>query len=294
MSSSSPRAPGEGQATSAQRLYFPVESFGPGDYELWEDARVSLSEFCLDGDAQREAYLTLKRGIVQRVGRGPLRVADDAAQRAQLEAAAFLRACMSERAPWQREQEALARMGLDELVLQLQEDLAIMQCPQGHAPERARAVYLHVCFPSGWSPARLIGKSFPALHARVPYEPGFERAERALHAGELFTRPAARFVWSIAPSGKLDRHPEQAHGSWVDAEHAFLRVERQVIVPLTAASLGGVRTALFLIRVYVYPVAQLSAEQRRMLSTALDALPESTRRYKGVFGHEERLRQLLL
>ena len=300
MSSSSPRAPDVeprvepgNQSNPQQRLYFPVETYGPGDYEPWRASQVALSEFCLDVDAERERYLTHKRSIVQRVGRGPLRVKDDGAERAQLEAAKFLRASMLELPAWRGQSEALADMELDELMMQLQEDLVIMQCPAGHAPERARAVYLHVCFPSGWVPARLLGKSFPALHARVPYEPGFERAERALHAGQLFAEPAARYVWTVAPFGSLDRHPEQSPvADWPNATQAFLRVERQILLPLAAASLAAESTALFLIRVYVYPVERLSVEQRRVLLAGVNALPESMRRYKGLLGHEERLRQL--
>ena len=93
MSSSSPRAPELGQET---RLYFPVGTMGPGSYEPWRLSELSLAEFCLDTDGQREHYLAQKRSIVQRVGRGPLRTQDTASQRAQLQAADFLRARMLE------------------------------------------------------------------------------------------------------------------------------------------------------------------------------------------------------
>jgi len=290
MSSSSPRAP---ELEHETRLYFPVAS-RPDSYEAWPPGH-SLAAFCLDADGQRERYLSCKRSIVQRVGRGPQRTSDAPAERAQQRAASFLRGLMQELPPWRGQAERLSQLQLDELMLQLQEDLAIMLCPLGHAPERARAVYLHVCFPSGWSPARLIGKSFPALHARVPYAPGFERAERSEHAARLFAQPAARYVWSLSALPELDRHPDSSSlVDWSAATEAFLRVERQIIVPLPADSLEGHSTALFFIRVYVYPLARLSRDQRSELAAALDALPESVRRYKGLLGHEARVRQLLL
>ena len=66
------------------------------------------------------------------------------------------------------------------------------------------------------------------------------------------------------------------------------------MLPLTAAGIAAESSALFFIRVYVYPVERLSPEQRRVLLAAVNALPEAMRRYKGLFGHEERLRQLLI
>lgn len=291
MSTSSPRAP---EVLSEPRLYFPVGSMGSGDYERLCGSGQSLAQFCLDADTERARYLAHKRSIVQRVGRGVLRIQQDAAGRAITEAERFIRARALELPAFAGEAERLARLSLDELVMGLQEDLAIMQCAADHAPERARAVYLHVCFPSGWSPSRLIGKSFPALHARVPYEPGFERRERPQHAARLFGEPAARFVWSVTSSDALDRHPESAPGpSWQQAEQAFLRVERQIIVPLAAESLADSQTALFFIRTYVYPLSRLSAEQRRALRSALEAMPESVRSYKGLLGHEPRLHALI-
>jgi hypothetical protein len=50
---------------------------------------------------------------------------------------------------------------------------------------------------------------------------------------------------------------------------------------------------VFLIRVYVYPVSELSAAERAALLSALDAMSAELRSYKGLAGHEQTIRALL-
>ena len=56
-----------------------------------------------------------------------------------------------------------------------------------------------------------------------------------------------------------------------------LRVERQITLPLRAAS-----ASLFLIRVYHYAWDELSADQRAVLRTSLEAMPQELRNYKSL------------
>jgi hypothetical protein len=263
----------------------------PGDYDVLP-AGTDLSSFCLDTDSQREPYLSQKRIITQRPGRGPLRLDSAVAQQAIQDAEEFLRARMRALPVFQSDSERLEHLTLDDLMFELQEDLVIMQLPAGHTPERARAIYMHVCFPGGWDPVQLLGKSFPALHARVPYEPGFERVERKAHAGLLFQAPAARYVWSVTAEPNLDRHPHTPRlVDFGTASELFLRVERQIMLPLSEAATG--MTSLFLIRTYVYGRERLSQTQRTTLAEAISRMPEATLRYKGMIGHEARIIQLL-
>ena len=152
---------------------------------------------------------------------------------------------MRELPAFQPDSERLEHLTLDDLMFELQEDLVIMQLPSGHTPERARALYMHVCFPGGWDPTQLLGKSFTALHARVPYEPGFERGERKAQADLLFRVPAARYVWSVTAEPSLDRHPQTPRvADFETASELFLRVERQIMLPLPEAATGT--TSLFM------------------------------------------------
>ena len=272
------------------RMYFPV-GMQPGDYDALQ-AGADLSSFCLDVDSQREHYLTQKRIITQRPGRGPLRLDSVVAQQAIEAVERFVRAQMRALPAFQSAGEHLERLSLDDLMMELQEDLVIMQLPDGHAPPRARALYMHVCFPGGWDPTQLLGKSVTALHARVPYEPGFERGERKAQAGLLFQAPAARYVWSVTAEPTLDRHPQTPRVSdFQTTPEVFLRVERQIMLPLSEAAEPA--TSLFLIRTYVYGRDRLSQAQRETLVEAISRMSEATLRYKGMFGHEARIIQLL-
>jgi hypothetical protein len=272
-------------------MYFPV-GMEPGDFDALPTG-ADLSSFCLDIDSQRDHYLMQKRIITQRRGRGPLRVDSVVAQQAVHDAERFVRARMRELPALASETERLEQLTLDDLMFELQEDLVIMQLPSGHTPERARALYMHVCFPGGWDPAQLLGKSFTGLHARVPYEPGFDRVERKAQAGLLFRAPAARYVWSVTAEPSLDRHPQAPRlADFRTATELFLRVERQIMLPLSEAATTGT-TALFLIRTYVYGRDRLSQAQRATLAEAIARMSEATLRYKGMFGHEARIIQLL-
>jgi hypothetical protein len=279
-------------AMSPARLYFPVwTETGPGSYDALAKGE-GLATFCLDVDAERAHYLAQKREIAARSGRGPLRATGAAAQQVIQQAEHFVRERMLELPEFQAQAARLQSSTLDDLMFQLQEDLVIMQLPAGQAPVRARALYMHVSFPGGWDPELLLGKSFTALHARVPNEPGFERAERTEHAARLFQAPLARYVWSVTAEPTLDRHPKTPRlRDFHAASELFLRVERQIMVPLPEAEQG--MPSLFFIRTYVYGRDRLSAEQRNALAEAISHMSEAMRRYKGIFGYEQRILQLL-
>lgn len=281
-------------APAPARLYFPVSSEpGPGGYDALPEGS-ELATFCLDADAQRGQYLAQKRVIAARPGRGPLRAAGAATEQVVQRVEHFVRARMLELEAFHGEAARLRGTALDDLMFELQEDLVIMHRPPGHAAERARAVYMHVCFPGGWDPSQLLGKSFPALHARVPYEPGFDRATRGQHAARLFEAPLARYVWSVTAEPTLDRHPKTPRlQDFRAATELFLRVERQIMVPLLEAGSEQQTTSLFFIRTYVYGRERLSAAQRSALAAAVSAMSEAMRRYKGMLGHEQRILQLL-
>jgi hypothetical protein len=276
-------------AASPTRLYFPVAvEHGPGGYDTLADS-AQLAAFCLDVDAQRAQYLTQKRTL----GRPPLRLAGLLTEQVVARAEQFVQARVRELPALRAEGTRLEQLGLDALLFELQEDLVIMQLPAGHAPERTRALYMHVSFPGGWDPTLLIGKSFTALHARVPYEAGFERSERAHHASRLFDAPLARYVWSLTAEPTLDRHPKTPRrADFHSTSQLFLRVERQIMVPLALPSELGT-ASLFFIRTYVYERERLSSEQRAVLTGAIRGMSEATLRYKGMLGFEQRILQLL-
>ena len=171
-----------------------------------------------------------------------------------------------------------AQPGYDELFRRLQEDAVVIQRePEG--PDRA--IMVHVCFPSGWRPERILGWSFQRIHRPVPGFADTPPAAARMLSAMIERGPYVRFVWTISANDVLDHHPDQGmRTAWTHASRAgWLRVERQVSVPFP-----DVNAALFLIRIYLYPFESLAAEEQRDLRSALRAMPDAVRRYKGLAG----------
>jgi hypothetical protein len=200
----------------------------------------------------------------------------DSANRLALEAAlGWMRATLEHEAPHvlsECEQDREAHDELDALARALQEDWCVLGL--GHEL-RGRAALIDVRFPSGWRPERLRDADFESIHRPVPGFPGSTPASRSMVSAMIERGPFVRFVWTLSPDSRLDHHPDLPRVSWQRAERVWLRVERQVTVPLTAAG-----ASLFLIRVYRYAFAELTPEQKACVCEALAQMPDDIRHYK--------------
>ncbi len=165
---------------------------------------------------------------------------------------------------------------LGELAMHLQEDLAIVElAPEG----RTRLAYLHVSLPSGWSPLTKGGKAFPEVHRPVP---GIAAIDGDTLMKEIIERgqTQVRFVWGLQFDAHLDQHPKRGRRRDFDpAAGLWLRVERQVLVGLPA-----VRAMLFLIHPFVWPVADVLADEARgqALIGAIESMSDGQLHYKGL------------
>ena len=185
--------------------------------------------------------------------------------------------------------------------MSVQEDLALLH--RGH-DDVGDTLMLHVCFPSGWRPERLLGASFAEIHRPVPDFPQFkgpggdEVDPRSRKAAQSMVRamvdrgPYTRFVWTVSADDHLDHHPEQGRrAAWGNdgvTVDGWFRCERQITWPL-----AGVDGALFVIRTYLTPFGALSAEERRVLQEAVAVMPDEIAAYKGMLaGRAEILRRL--
>jgi dimethylamine monooxygenase subunit A len=163
---------------------------------------------------------------------------------------------------------------LSGLGLRLCEDFAVMVMDSSGAD---RMLCVHACFPGGWRPEHVVGGSFLQVHAAVPAF-GAVAAKSSGIIGAMLTRgPYVRFVWTVAADDELDHHPDQGRQRAWDAstERGYLRVERQVTVPLPS-----VAASVFLIRTYCYAFDELGDERRRVLRSALEQMPADVLRYK--------------
>lgn len=169
---------------------------------------------------------------------------------------------------------AESRLALPELGRSLVEDFAVLHRNQAGVD---RALFVHACFPSGWRPEHVLGKSFGEIHARIPKLEAVLQKTPSLVEAMLTRGPYVRFVWTISADDELDHHPDSGRRMlWSnDTPRGYLRVERQTSVPL-AEHAGSV----FLIRTYLYGFDELPLEQRRTLAVALGQMPPEIARYK--------------
>lgn len=227
-------------------------------------------------DEQRPRYLAAKRSAPPE--RRVLGDANPRADEARAAACAWIKDTLAREAPIVLADSARDREACDELdalARALQEDVCVL-C--GGADRAGSAALIDVRFPSGWRPERLRDASFRAIHAPVP---GFAKSDdvAASMVRSMVERgPFVRFVWTLTPDDQLDRHPEaKGHASWGDTERAWLRVERQITLPLMAAD-----ASVFLIRVYHYPLFELTPPQQATLLEALVRMPNDVRAYKAL------------
>jgi hypothetical protein len=267
---------------SSIAFYFPVEptplrmqagllrfgtDFGNGEV----DARF----FQIDDERLR--YLAAKRESPAH--RHVIAGVDEAAERARKVATRWMRETLSAEAPHvlsEIDAERDARDELDAIARHVQEDFAVLATAIDGVPDDGRVVALDVRFPSGWRPEVLAEASFSKIHVPVPGFAKDDRVSRSMMTSMLKRGPYVRFVWTVSADDALDHHPDSGlRRSFEGAECAWLRVERQVSVPLDEG-----RATVFLIRTYLYEISTLERDKRDTLREALRVMPEPLRAYK--------------
>jgi len=236
-------------------------------------------------DEQRARYLAGKASVL---ARHPLRDqsnVQEASDELALSAVAdFMRTTLQHE--WG--QDAPRTLDLRLLGTELQEDFVVLR----RAPSGAdRVVHVHVCFPSGWRPEELVGRSFSEIHGAIPQIEEVVRSAEHFVSALVQRGPYVRFVWTVCADDALDHHPEHGgRASWSQRTgQAFLRVERQVSVPFPAHS-----ASLFLIRTYLTAFSSLSKSERVALASALELMPPVIRAYKHLEEAVPRAIELLL
>ena len=226
-------------------------------------------------DDRLELHRAAKRAVPP--SRHALLARDDAERAIQAAALDWIRGTLAREHP-----ELLATLGPDaaragfaELVALVQEDVVVLRrLPDGGSA----AIAVHVSVPSGWRPERIHGAGFGAIHGPVPDFAKHPQAERSMVDAMVERGPYVRFVWTVSADDFLDHHPEEGRRApWRADGPGFLRVERQTTIPLP-----GLGAAIFLIRVHLYPFAELTGDERATLARALVAMPPRVAAYKGL------------
>lgn len=163
-----------------------------------------------------------------------------------------------------------------QLTSKLQEDFVIW-APNKNGDLSAQV--LSVCLPSGWDPATKANKTFLEIHEPVP---DFNTVNKAAeHIAKMITTkgPFIRHVWTISNSPALSRLPANTQ-PWTDEQldRMWYRVERQVTVPIDGVA------ALFLIRVYQQPLAQVFEDsvKRQAIIDSIASMTENVLQYKNL------------
>ena len=182
------------------------------------------------------------------------------------------------------------------LALAFAEDFAVIDAATGRVP------WLAVCLPSHWAPEDKVGRHFADVHAPVADNAVLIAA--GAHLMRLVTglERWERFVWTIARSPRLCRHP--AHddappwraGADADADagadaaqlaaRAFFRTEHQTFIPVPLQP-----QAIFTIHVETQPLALAMAApaDARRVHDALASMSASVLAYRGLTDARERL-----
>ena len=172
---------------------------------------------------------------------------------------------------------------LIEAAVKIQEDVVLLDGdPESNHPIIAGVV----CFPSGWTIAEKIGQTIDTVHEPVPdYREVMSRATNQLLQRIKPERPVWRTNWGVRASGQLDQSPKhlddinQAATSITtqnSGSRCYFRVERQ-----TLSRLPETGSILFTIHTHQCTLAELDADQRRILLGVIQTCPAATAKYKG-------------
>lgn len=153
----------------------------------------------------------------------------------------------------------------------------------------ARAVWLHVCAPSGWDPGASAGRTLTELHGPVPAAERLRAATRALGRAIVTSGPHVRWVWGLTDDPAAAHHPRFRVRAGTGRGHVAsltFRAERQTTLSLPHLGLG-----VFLIRVHrtSLAAAAVTARRRTTLAEAIASLPPDLARYKGVADRRDEL-----
>ncbi len=162
------------------------------------------------------------------------------------------------------------------LSLAFAQDVAILDARDTAIP------WLAMALPSHWAPQDKVGRTFAEVHAPVADNTLLLRAAEALSRLVSGRQRWERFVWTIAPHGRLDAHPARMPaGGWagVAAGDAWWRTEHQTFLPV-----AGARQAVFTIHVEVAPLTRAihGPVRAARLHAALASMGPAVLDYRGL------------
>ena len=162
-------------------------------------------------------------------------------------------------------------MGLKELALQLEEDIAILK--------GGILAAICFCFPSGFIPAEKIGMNFFDMHLPVANGERLRSASDKVTAliskeGNMFRR----YVWTVSALPGLSQHPALMRPEPYSIDDLYFRTETQTTIGLAE------NTCLFLVKVEMHPLKSVweENEKRESLLASINSMTDETLTYKNL------------
>lgn len=167
--------------------------------------------------------------------------------------------------------QADPRNFLMRMALSLNEDMAILRNGIVEA--------ICFCFPSGFIPARTVGRDFYSVHLPVADGDKLRRAGSKVSA--LIAREGAlfrRYVWGISSLGSLSQHPGYSRPVPTVIKDLYFRTETQTTIGLKED------ICLFLVKVEMRPLSEIWAnhEKRLLLLESVRSMSDAVLQYKNM------------
>ena len=158
---------------------------------------------------------------------------------------------------------------IKDIGLRLEEDVAVMKDGKLSA--------ICFCFPSGFSPDEIVGKSFYQIHEPVP------ESERLRKSSDNITTAMSRegskyrrYVWTLSSLSSLSQHPRYERPIPESIDDIYFRTEVQTTVGM------GNNISLFFVRVEMTPLNQICVEHKEIIRESINSMSDSILEYKGL------------
>lgn len=158
-----------------------------------------------------------------------------------------------------------------ELGLMMDEEIAIIH--------RGRLEALFFAFPSSWNPGNKEGATLLELHGPVAEGERLREASDGLSKAICGKYSFRRFVWSIAPTGRLSRHPDYSDPIPQSIDDLWLRVETQYTTPIVYNE-----TAAFIIDLQVIKLTDVFKEEndKKLIIESINSMSAKVLEYKNL------------
>lgn len=156
-----------------------------------------------------------------------------------------------------------------DVALRLEEDVAILH--------KGKLAAICFCFPSGFSPYKLLNKSFADIHSPVPHNQKLTSSADNISA--VISRENQmyrRYVWTLTSLKTLSQFPAYDRPEPKSITDLYFRTETQTTVGL------GNDIALFFVKVEMTPLINIWNDKADIIKESLSSMTDEILTYKNL------------